>query len=180
MKTASDPRHTKRIKIVQRLFSSSFRKRPLWKSLKLIDLVIAKSAPEWPIEKLDKLDLAILRLAVYEILIDKQAPIRVIIDEAVEIAKEFGHESSPNFINGALGSIVKNKMKTKEAILNFLANEWHCDAAELTDDKPITEADLVKIQDVLGLEISEEEKQILTLGDLLEILAPEPEQTHDH
>lgn len=169
MKTASDPRHAKRIEIVQKLFASQFQNKPFWKCQTLVDLVIAKSAPEWPIEKLDKLDLAILRLAVYEILIDRKAPIGVIIDEAVEIAKEFGHESSSSFVNGVLGTIVKNKMNTKDAILNFLANEWHCDVKELNDERPITEADLVKIQEVLGLEIPEDEKKIETLGDLLEI-----------
>lgn len=186
MKTASDPRHTKRIELVQDLFASQFQNKStksvkhIWKCLTLIDLVIAKSAPDWPIDKLDKLDLAILRLAVFEILIDKKAPVRVIIDEAVELAKEFGHESSPNFINGALGSIVKNNMKTKEVILNFLANEWHCDPAELTDERPITETDLVKIQEVLGLEIPEGDESINTLGQLLEILAPNNEDQHDH
>lgn len=169
MKTASDPRHTKRIGIIQKLFASQFQDKPFWKCQTLVDLVISKSAPEWPIEKLDKLDLAILRLAVYEILIDRKVPVGVIIDEAVEIAKEFGHESSSSFVNGVLGTVVKNKMNTKDAILNFLANEWHCDIKELTEDKPVSETDLLKIQDALGLEISEEEKKIETLGDLLEI-----------
>lgn len=169
MKTASDPRHTNRVQIVQKLFASQFQKKPYWKCLKLIDLVISKSAPEWPIEKLDKVDLAILRLAVYEILIDKKAPIRVIIDEAVEIAKEFGHESSSNFINGVLGTIVKDKMNTKDAILNFLANEWQCDVKELNDEKIITETDLLKIHEALGIEFFDEDKHVETLGDLLDI-----------
>ena len=51
------------------------------------------------------MDLAILRLAVYELQIGKTAPKNVIIDEAIELAKEFGGESSPSFVNGALGKL---------------------------------------------------------------------------
>jgi|SRR3990172_1040678 len=113
MKTLSDPRHLKRIKLVQQLFSSAFQKTPdpsvsfIWEKLDEIDPVISQAAPEWPLEKLNPLDLAILRLAVFELLIDKQAPFKVIIDEAVEIAKGFGGSNSPAFVNGALGKIVE-------------------------------------------------------------------------
>ena len=70
-----------------------------------INLQIQKAAPEWPIEKINKIDLAILRLAVFEI--DSQkTPSKVIIDEAIEIAKKYGSESSPAFVNGVLGAIV--------------------------------------------------------------------------
>jgi N utilization substance protein B len=173
MKTASDPRHLKRITTIQKLFASQFQDKPFWGCLSLIDSIISRSAPEWPVEKIDKIDLAILRSSIYEMLIDKKTPVGVIIDEAVEIAKEFGHESSPNFINGVLGTVVRNTMNTKDAILNFLANEWHCDPKDLNEEKSITEADLIKIQDALGLEIPEEENKIETLGDLLNILVPE-------
>ena len=74
-----------------------------------IDPIIAQCAPEWPLDKLNPVDLAILRLAGYELLIDKSAPYKVIIDEAVEIAKEFGGEKSGPFINGALGNLVKSQ-----------------------------------------------------------------------
>jgi len=60
----------------------------------------------WPVDKLNKIDLAILRLAIYE-LERKKTPPKVIIDEAVELAKEFGGENSPSFINGVLGTIYK-------------------------------------------------------------------------
>jgi transcription termination factor NusB len=68
MKTLSDPRHQKRIKLVQQLFSSAFQKKPdpsvsfIWEKLSLTDPVIAQAAPEWPLEKLNPLDLAVLRL----------------------------------------------------------------------------------------------------------------------
>ena len=115
MKTASDPRHRHRIKLVQRLFSSQFQHTPdpdvtqIWANLAEIDPLIAECAPEWPLDKLNPVDLAILRLSVYELTIDKQAPYKVIIDEAVELAKEFGGTGSPAFINGALGKLVTIK-----------------------------------------------------------------------
>ncbi len=79
----------------------------VWEEKTSIDPLIAKTAPEWPIEKLNKTDLAILRLAVYEMTIEKKQPVKVIIDEAVELAKEIGGENSPSFINGVLGTIAE-------------------------------------------------------------------------
>ena len=114
MKTASDPRHRHRITLVQHLFSSAFQKhpdptvKPIWKHLDQIDPIIRAAAPEWPLDKLNSIDLAILRLAVYELTVDRTAPYKVIIDEAVELAKEFGGDNSPGFINGALGQVVKS------------------------------------------------------------------------
>ncbi len=114
MKTATDPRHQHRIKLMKRLYASSFKDqsdptiRDIWSNLSQIDDLIQKCAPEWPIDKLNPLDLAVLRLAIYELVIDKQTPFKVIIDEAVELSKEFGSESSPSFINGALGKLVKD------------------------------------------------------------------------
>lgn len=117
MKTPFDPRHKKREEAVQNLFTWEFhqtqKKNELAKAvtvhLKNIDEAIIKSAPQWPLEQINKIDLAILRLAIYELLIIKKEPIKVIIDEAVELAKEFGSESSPGFVNGVLGNIVKEK-----------------------------------------------------------------------
>jgi N utilization substance protein B len=114
MKTATDPRHQHRVKLMKHLYASSFKDqsdaiiKPIWEFKDRIDTLIAECAPEWPIDKLNPLDLAILRLSIYELIIDKQAPYKVIIDEAVELAKEFGSESSPSFINGALGKLIKD------------------------------------------------------------------------
>ena len=112
MKTALDPRHKKRKELVKKLFSYSFQKKesnndlkPIINNLKKIDALISSCAPEWPVEKLNKIDLAILRLAVYE-LINKKNPKKVIIDEAIELAKEYGSQNSAKFINGALGAIL--------------------------------------------------------------------------
>lgn len=112
MKTALDPRHKKRQKIVESLFKISFHKqivnnntKAILGKLDFIDKQIENAAPEFSIDKINKVDLAILRLAVYELLVEKTQPTKVIIDEAVELAKEYGGESSPAFINGALGNI---------------------------------------------------------------------------
>lgn len=77
------------------------------KNSTIIDQNITESAPEWPLERINKIDLAILRLAIFELLIQKKEPPKVIIDEAVELSKEFGSESSASFVNGVLGNILK-------------------------------------------------------------------------
>jgi transcription antitermination protein NusB len=70
-----------------------------------IDKIIEDSAPEWPLEKISKVDLVILRLAVFELAFGKKTPTKVAIDEAVELAKEFGNDTSPKFVNGVLGTV---------------------------------------------------------------------------
>jgi N utilization substance protein B len=121
MKTAQDPRHIKRREIVKQLFAESFTSQnsvseevgKILKKKDKLDSEIQKAAPTWPIDKLNKIDLAILRQAVYE-LRSENTPPKVIIDEAVELAKEFGSESSPSFVNGVLGTIYKeNKIDEK-------------------------------------------------------------------
>jgi N utilization substance protein B len=115
MKNPLDPRHKKRQKAVEDLFKIEFHKQrvsnfasQIITNKDFLDEQIRKSAPEFPIEKINRVDLAILRLAVYELMILKKEPERVIIDEAIELAKEYGGEKSPNFINGALGKLIKN------------------------------------------------------------------------
>jgi N utilization substance protein B len=70
-----------------------------------IDEVICHKAPAWPLDQIAVIDRNILRLAIYEILIDNKVPVRAAINEAVELAKSFGGESSPKFVNGVLGSV---------------------------------------------------------------------------
>lgn len=112
MKTPLDPRHRKRQKLVESLFKVDFHKQKVdinTKSIlankEFIDKKIESAAPEFSIDKINKVELAILRLAVYELLVAKKEPPKVIIDEAIELAKEYGGDSSPSFINGALGNI---------------------------------------------------------------------------
>lgn len=115
MKTSQDPRHKARIHIMQDLFSWEFREqskpetergREIVADLPKIDSELGKAAPEWPINQINKIDLAILRLAIFEIIIKKDVPFKVVVDEAVELAKEFGGESSPGFVNGVLGNVI--------------------------------------------------------------------------
>lgn len=117
MKLRSDPRHLKRIKLMQMLFSWNFRpdKKPfkeivdIVSNLKQINELIASSAPDRPIKEINKIDLAILRLSVFELIIKKGVPPKVIVDEAIELGKEFGGDSSSSFINGALGKLINIK-----------------------------------------------------------------------
>lgn len=71
----------------------------------VIDSYIRRFAPAWPVEQLSRIDRNILRLAIFEILLDNNVPVKVAIDEAVELAKAFGSDSSPKFVNGVLGSV---------------------------------------------------------------------------
>jgi transcription antitermination factor NusB len=104
MKTSTDPRHKKREVKVAKLFAKSFV--PGFTSE--VDEIIAKAAPDWPLKNINRIDLAILRVATDEIL-NSDTPVKVVIDEAVEIGKKYGAENSSSFINGVLGTIVKNK-----------------------------------------------------------------------
>ena len=114
MKTVSDPRHKKRRKIIKKLYEFSFQKtkktpkliEPIIENLTRIDKIIQKHAPEWPINKLNKTDLATLRLAVFELIIERKNPVKVIIDEAIELGKEYGSQNSAKFINGVLGAVL--------------------------------------------------------------------------
>ena len=70
-----------------------------------LDALIRRYAPEWPLDQIAILDRNILRIAIYELIIDDTIPVKVAINEAVELAKTFGAESTPRFINGVLGTL---------------------------------------------------------------------------
>jgi N utilization substance protein B len=72
---------------------------------KKIDQHIKDFAPAWPVAEIPIVDRNILRLAIFEILLDNSVPVKVAINEAVELAKTFGSDSSPRFVNGVLGSV---------------------------------------------------------------------------
>jgi N utilization substance protein B len=74
-----------------------------------LDAIIGKAAPAWPVDQLSPVDRNILRLAICEMLGDNGAPVRAVINEAVELAKSFGSENSARFINGVLGSIERQR-----------------------------------------------------------------------
>ncbi len=114
-----DPRHQQRINTVQNLYAASFYGHPVKlphendqltdkinANLVEIDRLITQHAPRFPLNKIAKADLAILRLAIYELLFTTSTPKKVIINEAVELAKEMGGEKSYGFINGVLAKII--------------------------------------------------------------------------
>ncbi|MBT9148797.1 MAG: transcription antitermination factor NusB [Dehalococcoidia bacterium] len=70
-----------------------------------LDAQIRRFAPSFPVEQLSLVDRTVLRMAIYEIMIGGKVPLKVAINEAVELAKTFGHESSSKFVNGVLGSV---------------------------------------------------------------------------
>lgn len=120
MKNPLDPRHKRRQRLIEDLFKMDFYPQfissPAQKILDhkvLIDKHIQHAAEQFPVEKINKVDLAILRLAVYELLVEKSQPPKVVIDEAIELAKEYGGDTSPSFINGALGKIINDENTTK-------------------------------------------------------------------
>lgn len=114
MKKSNDPRHLKRIQIMQSLFSWNFQKKDhppkdiqeIIANLKEIDHLIQASATNRPIGEINRVDLSILRLSIFELIIRKDTPLKVVIDEAVELGKEYGGDSSSSFINGVLGKVV--------------------------------------------------------------------------
>lgn len=115
MKTAKDPRHLARIQVMQELFAWGFNQdreplsahaKAILENVEGIDQRIAGAAKAWPINKINKIDLAILRLAIFELIIEKKVPEKVVVDEAVELAKVYGSESSASFVNGVLGTLI--------------------------------------------------------------------------
>jgi transcription antitermination protein NusB len=74
-----------------------------------IDKAIHKYAPLFPIEQIAAVDRNILRIAIFEILFNNKTPVKVAVNEAVELAKGFGGDNSPKFINGVLGSVISGK-----------------------------------------------------------------------
>lgn len=144
---STDPRHTARIAVIQKLFERNFNTQSisegydleydiedlktfigedfdehLFKSLfegtqktfSKADSIITKLAPEWPISMINPVDLQILRMSIFEGFIAKLTPEKVVIDEAIELAKEFGGNTSGRFVNGVLGNLHKNDELKKE------------------------------------------------------------------
>lgn len=79
-----------------------------------IDSLITSHAPEWPLDQVSVVDKSILRLAIFELLHTKEVPGKVIINEAVELAKTFGGDNTSRFINGVLGTIYRDSDRYKE------------------------------------------------------------------
>lgn len=78
-----------------------------------LDEFISDFAPEWPIDQIAFIDRNLLRIAIWEIAAYKQTPIKVVINESVELAKLYGSEGSPRFVNGVLGNVIENLEEIK-------------------------------------------------------------------
>lgn len=99
-----------------------------------LDAALRPLAPEWPIEQIARMDRVVLRMGLYELTYEKDVPPKVVINEAVELAKAFGGENSSKFVNGVLGTALKNK-------LGDAAPEAHAKPAEAKTDADAGQAE---------------------------------------
>lgn len=81
-----------------------------------LDHLIGKYAPEWPLDQIAAIDRNILRMALWEFAVLRETPIKVAINEAVELAKLFGSDSAPRFVNGVLGALADHQHEIQQAI----------------------------------------------------------------
>ncbi len=77
-------------------------------NLKKIDNEISKHLKEWTIERIPRVDRALLRMSVYELLFDREISYKIVLNEAIELAKDYSSEDSAKFINGVLGSLIRS------------------------------------------------------------------------
>ncbi len=89
--------------------------RSVWPIKDELDTFIGEHAPEWPLEQVAIVDRNILRIALWEFAVSGETPIKVAINEAVELAKTYGSDSSPRFINGVLGSLAARENEIRQA-----------------------------------------------------------------
>ena len=89
-----------------------------------LDQLIAKYAPEWPLDQIAAIDRNIMRIAFWEFAVQRETPIKVAINEAVELAKQFGSESAPRFINGVLGALAEHEHELTD-LLKHKAEQSH-------------------------------------------------------
>lgn len=88
----------------------------VWPMIEQLDQFIAEHAPEWPLDQVAIIDRNILRIALWEFAVSGDTPIKVAINEAVELAKTYGSDSSPRFVNGVLGSLAARQNEIKQAL----------------------------------------------------------------
>jgi N utilization substance protein B len=81
-----------------------------------LDTLIARYAPEWPLEQIAAIDRNILRIAVWEFAGGNITPLKVAINEAVELAKQYGSDSAPRFVNGVLGSLAEREDEIRKQL----------------------------------------------------------------
>lgn len=81
-----------------------------------LDILISKYAPEWPLDQIAAIDRNILRIALWEFGVFHETPIKVAINEAVELAKLYGSDSAPRFVNGVLGSLADHQHEIQQSL----------------------------------------------------------------
>jgi transcription antitermination protein NusB len=153
--------------------------------LNVIDAAIQEAAPEWPISQMARIDKNILRLAIYEILYNNAVPAKAAINEAVELAKSFGSDTSSRFVNGVLGTIYSRSQAlpasnagsevtrmsamSKEEILAKLkpvvAEQLGVDESDVKEDASFTEDLNADSLDLVELIMSLEEQFQLQISD---------------
>jgi N utilization substance protein B len=82
-----------------------------------MDVLIARYAPEWPLDQMAVIDRNILRIAIFEFIASDETPVKVAINEAVELAKTYGSDSAPRFINGVLGTLAEQIPDLREELI---------------------------------------------------------------
>lgn len=87
----------------------------------ILDATIAEHAPEWPIDEVAVVDRNILRIALWEFAIDEDTPLKVAINEAVELAKLYGSDSAARFVNGVLGSLAEHSQEICQSLKKTIA-----------------------------------------------------------
>jgi N utilization substance protein B len=88
-----------------------------------LDTLIAQYAPEWPLDQVASIDRNILRIALWEMALHVDTPIKVLINEAVELSKTFGSESTPRFVNGVLGSLADQVNEIRQDFKQLIKEE---------------------------------------------------------
>jgi N utilization substance protein B len=85
-----------------------------------LDEFIAEHAPEWPIDQVSIIDRNLLRIALWEFAVSDETPIKVAINEAIELAKRYGADSTPRFVNGVLGSLAVRQNEIRQALASVI------------------------------------------------------------
>jgi N utilization substance protein B len=89
----------------------------------LLDKHISEHAPEWPIDQVSIIDRNLLRIALWEFAVKGETPVKVAINETIELAKMFGSDSTPRFVNGVLGSLASRENEIKQSINATLSSQ---------------------------------------------------------
>jgi N utilization substance protein B len=94
--------------------------------MEILDEFISSHAPEWPLDQVAVIDRNILRIALWEFAVYGETPIKVVINEAVELAKVYGSDSTPRFVNGVLGSLADQQNEIRQSLLSFINKKGEC------------------------------------------------------